>query len=163
MAEIENIHCPICTQPIPSSWQNALPPALATDERRGEARYSYFWSIMIFLTMMLLAIKLTAQSICSCQPCLQDNIGQLPRLDPPIQARRTASTVLPTFLPLSPLIETFHCFACIPFHAWFSKGLPVQPACWRDKVLQRQIFCRTRYDRTCVIIRHCCRCLITIV
>ena len=35
MAEIENIHCPICTQPIPSSWQNALPPALATDERRG--------------------------------------------------------------------------------------------------------------------------------
>ena len=35
MAEIENIHCPICTQPILSSWQNALPPALATDERRG--------------------------------------------------------------------------------------------------------------------------------
>ena len=35
MAEIENIHCPICTQPIPSSWQNGLPPALATDERRG--------------------------------------------------------------------------------------------------------------------------------
>ena len=35
MAEIENIHCPICTQPIPSSWQNALPPALAIDERRG--------------------------------------------------------------------------------------------------------------------------------
>ena len=36
MAEIENIHCPICTQPIPSSWQNGLPPALATDERRGD-------------------------------------------------------------------------------------------------------------------------------
>ena len=35
MAEIENIHCPICTQPIPSSWQNGLPPALATDERQG--------------------------------------------------------------------------------------------------------------------------------
>ena len=35
MAEIENIHCPICTQPIPSSRQNGLPPALATDERRG--------------------------------------------------------------------------------------------------------------------------------
>ena len=34
-AEIENIHCPICTQPIPSSWQNALPPALATVEQRG--------------------------------------------------------------------------------------------------------------------------------
>ena len=78
-------------------------------------------------------------------------------------ARRTASTVLPTFLPWSPLIETFHCFACIPFHAWFSKGLPVQPACWWDKVLQRQFFCRIRYDRTCVIIRHCCRCLITVV
>ena len=30
-----NIHFPICTQPIPSSWQNGLPPALATDERRG--------------------------------------------------------------------------------------------------------------------------------
>ena len=38
MAEIENIHCPICTQPLPSSWQNALPPALATDEQRGEYR-----------------------------------------------------------------------------------------------------------------------------
>ena len=36
MAEIENIHCPICTQPIPSSWQNALPPALATLEQRGD-------------------------------------------------------------------------------------------------------------------------------
>ena len=36
MAEIENIHCPICTQPIPSSWQNGPPPALATDERRGD-------------------------------------------------------------------------------------------------------------------------------
>ena len=36
MAEIENIHCPICTQPIPSSWQNALPPALATLEQGDE-------------------------------------------------------------------------------------------------------------------------------
>ena len=36
MAEIENIHCPICTQPIPRSWQNALPPAFATLEQRGE-------------------------------------------------------------------------------------------------------------------------------
>ena len=35
MAEIENIHCPICTQPIPSSWQNGLPPASATLEQRG--------------------------------------------------------------------------------------------------------------------------------
>ena len=35
MAEIENIHCPICTQPIPSSWQNDLPPAFATLEQRG--------------------------------------------------------------------------------------------------------------------------------
>ena len=35
MAEIENIHCPICTQPIPSSWQNGLPPALAKLEQRG--------------------------------------------------------------------------------------------------------------------------------
>ena len=35
MAEIENIHCPICTQPIPSSWQNGLPPALATSVQRG--------------------------------------------------------------------------------------------------------------------------------
>ena len=39
MAEIENIHCPICTQPIPSSWQNGLPPALATDERRGATTF----------------------------------------------------------------------------------------------------------------------------
>ena len=30
MAEIENIHCPICTQPIPSSWQNALGDQRAT-------------------------------------------------------------------------------------------------------------------------------------
>ena len=36
IAEIENIHCPICTQPIPSSWQNALPPALATSVQRGD-------------------------------------------------------------------------------------------------------------------------------
>ena len=35
MAEIENIRCPICTQPIPSSWQNGLPPALATSVQRG--------------------------------------------------------------------------------------------------------------------------------
>ena len=38
MAEIENIHCPICTQPIPSSWQNGLPPALATSVQRGAER-----------------------------------------------------------------------------------------------------------------------------
>ena len=38
MAEIENIHCPICTQPIPSSWQNGLPPAFATLEQRGDIR-----------------------------------------------------------------------------------------------------------------------------
>ena len=38
MAEIENIHCPICTQPIPSSWQNGLPPALATSVQRGVHR-----------------------------------------------------------------------------------------------------------------------------
>ena len=45
MAEIENIHCPICTQPIPSSWQNGLPPALATNERRGDQWfYDGFWS-----------------------------------------------------------------------------------------------------------------------
>ena len=37
-AEIENIHCPICTQPIPSSWQNGLPPAFATLEQRGEVQ-----------------------------------------------------------------------------------------------------------------------------
>ena len=35
MAKIENIHCTICTQPISSSWQNALPPAFATLEQRG--------------------------------------------------------------------------------------------------------------------------------
>ena len=35
MAKIENIHCTICTQPISSSWQNALPPAFATLEERG--------------------------------------------------------------------------------------------------------------------------------
>ena len=34
MAKIENIHCPICTQPISSSWQNALPPAFAPLEHR---------------------------------------------------------------------------------------------------------------------------------
>ena len=34
-AEIEKIHCPICTQPISSSWQNGLPPALATSMQRG--------------------------------------------------------------------------------------------------------------------------------
>ena len=39
MAKIENIHCTICTQPISSSWQNALPPALATLEQRGVRRY----------------------------------------------------------------------------------------------------------------------------
>ena len=39
MAEIENIHCPICTQPIPSSWQNGLPPALATSVQRGVLQY----------------------------------------------------------------------------------------------------------------------------
>ena len=59
MAEIENIHCPICTQPIPSSWQNGLPPALATDERRGEWMASmcrnacvqpWIWSIWPILT-----------------------------------------------------------------------------------------------------------------
>ena len=38
MAEIENIHCPICTQPIPSLWQNGLPPALATSVQRGVHR-----------------------------------------------------------------------------------------------------------------------------
>ena len=36
MAEIEKIHCPICTQPISSSQQNGLPPALATSVQRGE-------------------------------------------------------------------------------------------------------------------------------
>ena len=36
MAEIENIHCPICTQPIPSSWKNVLPPALTTSVQRGD-------------------------------------------------------------------------------------------------------------------------------
>ena len=35
MAKIENIHCTICTQPISSSWQNALPPAFASLEQRG--------------------------------------------------------------------------------------------------------------------------------
>ena len=35
MAKIENIHCTICTQPISSSWQNALPPAFAPLEQRG--------------------------------------------------------------------------------------------------------------------------------
>ena len=48
MAEIENIHCPICTQPIPSSWQNGLPPALATSMQRGEL-YVYnlhLWNIV---------------------------------------------------------------------------------------------------------------------
>ena len=35
MAKIENIHCPICTQPISSSWQNTLPPAFAPLEQRG--------------------------------------------------------------------------------------------------------------------------------
>ena len=35
MAKIENIHCPICTQPISSSWQNGLPPAFAPLEQRG--------------------------------------------------------------------------------------------------------------------------------
>ena len=42
MAEIENIHCPICTQPIPSSWQNGLPPALAKLEQRGANRRTGF-------------------------------------------------------------------------------------------------------------------------
>ena len=49
MAEIENIHCPICTQPIPSSWQNGLPPALATDERRGDPFYWPSWSLFMCL------------------------------------------------------------------------------------------------------------------
>ena len=35
MAKIENIHCTICTQPISSSWQNALPPAFAPLQQRG--------------------------------------------------------------------------------------------------------------------------------
>ena len=38
MAEIENIHCPICTKPIPSSWQNGLSPALAKLEQRAGQR-----------------------------------------------------------------------------------------------------------------------------
>ena len=41
MAEIENIHCTICTQPISSSWQNALPPALVTVEQRGVQPFLY--------------------------------------------------------------------------------------------------------------------------
>ena len=39
MAAIENIHSPICTQPIPSSWQNGLHPALATSLQRGDYIY----------------------------------------------------------------------------------------------------------------------------
>ena len=35
MAEIENIHCTICTQPISSSWPNALPPVFASNEQRS--------------------------------------------------------------------------------------------------------------------------------
>ena len=42
MAEIDNIHCTICTQPIPSSRQNGLPPALATSVQQG-----VFWSMII--------------------------------------------------------------------------------------------------------------------
>ena len=52
MAEIENIHCPICTQPIPSSWQNGLPPALATDERRG----AHHLTISFFLFFVRLTL-----------------------------------------------------------------------------------------------------------
>ena len=46
MAEIENIHCPIWTQPIPSSWQTGLPPALATSEQRG-VLFQFFQSKII--------------------------------------------------------------------------------------------------------------------
>ena len=53
MAEIENIHCPICTQPIPSSWQNGLPPALATNERRGARLLHLLWNCCNFLFPMI--------------------------------------------------------------------------------------------------------------
>ena len=46
-AEIENIHCPICTQPISSSWQNALPPAFAPLEQRG-GLWSHSSSPLVF-------------------------------------------------------------------------------------------------------------------
>ena len=49
MAEIENIHCPICTQPIPSSWQNALPPALATSEQRGAQSYTTTIHVIVWV------------------------------------------------------------------------------------------------------------------
>ena len=49
MAEIEIIHCPICTQPIPSSWQNGLPPALATSVQRGD----YKTLLVLFLDSLI--------------------------------------------------------------------------------------------------------------
>ena len=49
MAEIENIHCPVCTQPIPSSWQNGLPPALATSVQRGEGEGGCPWPRQLHL------------------------------------------------------------------------------------------------------------------
>ena len=64
MAEIENIHCPICTQPIPSSWQNGLPPALATDERRGV--HTQLRLSRSQLNDHLFSIRLSPSSKCLC-------------------------------------------------------------------------------------------------
>ena len=62
MAEIENIHCPICTQPIPSSWQNALPPALATSVQRG-APYSFELLDLFFLSWPnIIELRLSSNS-----------------------------------------------------------------------------------------------------
>ena len=63
MAEIENIHSPICTQPIPSSWQNGLPPALATDERRGATslhtdRFGQMILLIMMVTSVMMVIRL---------------------------------------------------------------------------------------------------------
>ena len=60
MAEIENIHCPICTQPIPSSWQNGLPPALATSVQRGAKSFSkYYWISLWLWLFMTQVVKYT--------------------------------------------------------------------------------------------------------
>ena len=69
MAEIENIHCPICTQPIPRSWQNALPPALATDEQRGEGTHSSF------LTKKVSEISMGLESVLHIETKCKDLIS----------------------------------------------------------------------------------------
>ena len=67
MAKIENIHCTICTQPIFSSWQNALPPAFASLEQRG-ALSSLTLSVSDYLMMMMVMMMVMMMSSSSPRP-----------------------------------------------------------------------------------------------